>query len=80
MGDFHSALPLPRESFTVFPGYVVGQRFSSVTGYIQNHHFFGIVHIEVGQKMTCLSKNGNKDFTNPDLTGKILFSRTMSTS
>ena len=32
-------------------GYVVGQRFSSVTGYIQNHHFFGIVYIQVIQKI-----------------------------
>ena len=30
-----------------FTGYVVGRRFSSVTGYIQYQHFFGVVHIEV---------------------------------
>jgi len=45
-GSLTMEIPLRSLQLNYIAGFVVGERFSSVTGYIQNDHFFGIVHIE----------------------------------
>ena len=71
----------PQESHLI-SGFVVGERFSSVTGYIQNDHFFGIVHIEVNfqtremqfqkfkfqKRLPTTSKHGKCDFKKSNFT------------
>jgi len=45
-GPHTAEIPLRNLELNYVAGYVADRRFSSVTGYIQNQHFFGVVHIE----------------------------------